>query len=54
MRLLLKPIKSGEKIHTNHAIDIILYESELDKHIEELKHSVNNLETGCKVKSFGK
>ncbi|XP_013145344.1 PREDICTED: bifunctional coenzyme A synthase isoform X2 [Papilio polytes] len=52
VRLLLKPIKSGEKIHTNHAIDLILYESELDKHIEELKHSVNNLETGCKVKSF--
>ncbi|CAG4971479.1 unnamed protein product [Colias eurytheme] len=43
VRLLLKPIEDQQKIKTNHAIDLILYESSLDKHLEGLKQAVSNL-----------
>ncbi|CAK1580417.1 unnamed protein product [Parnassius mnemosyne] len=49
VRLMLKPIQPAEIIKTNHMIDLIFYESDLAKQVEDLKQSVNNIETGCKV-----
>ncbi|XP_068633158.1 bifunctional coenzyme A synthase isoform X2 [Battus philenor] len=49
IRLMLKPINFPEKVPTNHAIDIIFYDSVLGQKVESLQQSINNLETRHKV-----
>lgn len=50
---MLKPSQLTEEIKTNYAIDMILYDSELAKEVEQLKASVTTIEDDCKLQSIG-
>ncbi|CAB3220678.1 unnamed protein product [Arctia plantaginis] len=52
VRLMLKPSQLKEEIKTNYAIDMILYDSELAKEVEQLKASVTTVEDDCKLQSI--
>ncbi|XP_047030218.1 bifunctional coenzyme A synthase isoform X1 [Helicoverpa zea] len=51
IRLMLKPSGTIKDIKTNYPIDMILYDSELDRDIDQLKSYIATLNTGCKLQS---
>ncbi|CAH2048685.1 unnamed protein product, partial [Iphiclides podalirius] len=51
IRLMLKPGSSADKVQTNHPINVIFYDSELNKQVDELKQTVKNLDMVHKVVS---
>lgn len=51
---MLKPSDTIKEIKTGYPIDMILYDSELAKEIDELKHAVSTVSNGYELQSIGK
>ncbi|XP_049873172.1 bifunctional coenzyme A synthase isoform X2 [Pectinophora gossypiella] len=49
VRLMLRPGDALKSISTHHPIDLILYDSDLDKDVEKLKQIVATKKTECKL-----
>ncbi|XP_075978098.1 bifunctional Phosphopantetheine adenylyltransferase - Dephospho-CoA kinase isoform X2 [Anticarsia gemmatalis] len=52
VRLMLKPSEPKRDIKTNYPIDMILYDSELSKDIDQLKASVSTVRNNYKLQSI--
>ncbi|XP_026736424.1 bifunctional coenzyme A synthase isoform X2 [Trichoplusia ni] len=53
IRLMLKPSDTVKEIKTGYPIDMILYDSELAKEIDDLKHAVSTVTSGYELQSIG-
>lgn len=53
VRLMLKPSETVKEIRTSFPIDLILYDSELSKDIDQLRASVSTINKDYKIQSIG-
>lgn len=54
VRLMLKPNDALKNIKTSQQVDLILYDSDLAKDIDNLKHTIVTLSSGYQMHCLGK
>lgn len=54
IRLMLKPRETGNKITTNNAIELIMYDKDLANEVDNLKFSLTNIRENVDIESVGK